>query len=183
MRLDSYSDDLRSVADHRTILSSTWRSAAIPTIAPPRPVESQVEVRLLSQLLWFWAEQPDAGFVLSRDKSFQLSTGQICAPIAAWIDRDRWQQLPPEQQMAETPICPNFVVELRRVGDSFHQLNQTMEAYLGEVGMQLGWLIDCEHQSLYIYRPNLPVLCLTHPELVTTAPILPGFVLDWRSLW
>ncbi len=178
MRLDSYSD--------RSILSSTHLSTALP----PRPapllttqIAAQVEVRVLSQLLWFWADQPEAGVVLSRDKTFQLSTGRICSPIAAWIERDRWQQVTPAQQLTDVPVCPNFVVEVRGVGDRFHPLNQTMEAYLQEAGMQLGWLIDCEHRSLYIYCPKAPVLCLTQPELVSTAPILPGFVLDWRSLW
>jgi Uma2 family endonuclease len=211
MRLDSYSDS--------SILSSTiqWAlperkarsmaSISMPTLADmpiqapierEPPIENQVEVRLLSHLMWFWAEQPDTGLVLSRETAFHLLTGQLCAPIAAWVSGDRLnsQSNLQSQQSANSscvsadspvypnfPICPNFVVEIRGSGDRFNTLDQQMQTYLQNPGMQLGWLIDCENRSLYIYRPNKPVLCLSHPELVSTAPILPGFVLDWRSLW
>jgi Uma2 family endonuclease len=175
MRLHSLSDS-----------SLIW---PILTLAPANPqLSAQIEIRLLSQLLWSWSERPDAGYVFGGNTTFQLTTGQNCQPIAAWVSHDRWQRRQVDPDNDQPLICPDFVVELRRRSDRFQAMNLKMESYLREPGIQLGWLIDCEQRSLCIYRPEQPVLCLSEPELVSTAPViseavLPGFVVDWRSLF
>jgi Uma2 family endonuclease len=175
MRLNSFSDS--------SILCPVPDAAPINFHLP-----AQIEIRLLSQLLWSWAERPDAGYVFGGNTSFKLTTGEPCQPIAAWVSRDRWQQRQVDPNQEQPLICPDFVVELRRRSDQFQAMDCKMTAYLREPGVQLGWLIDCEQRSLCIYRPEQPVLCLSEPELVSTAPVipealLPGFVVDWRSLF
>jgi Uma2 family endonuclease len=81
-----------------------------------------------------------------------------------------------------SPLCPDFVVELRSQSDDLETLKAKMEEYIAN-GAQLGWLIDPLEKKVYVYRPLEEVICLENPETVSGEPVLPGFVLDVRRLW
>jgi Uma2 family endonuclease len=57
-----------------------------------------------------------------------------------------------------------------------------MQQYLRN-GAQLGWLLDPESRTVYVYRPNQPVEDLTEPIQLTGDPELPGFVLELAEIW
>lgn len=57
-----------------------------------------------------------------------------------------------------------------------------MQEYLDN-GAQLGWLIDPYERTVYSYRPGQPVERLENPETLSGEPLLPGFVLEVRTLW
>ena len=61
-------------------------------------------------------------------------------------------------------------------------LQAKMEEYLAN-GAALGWLIDPLEKQLYIYRPDIELLCLNNPATVSGEPLLPGFVLDLPRIW
>jgi Uma2 family endonuclease len=81
------------------------------------------------------------------------------SPDASWIKLERWNALSPEQQDKFPPICPDFVVELRSASDNLKPLQEKMQEYMREPGVQLGWLIDRKNRRVYIYRPGLPEEC------------------------
>lgn len=49
-------------------------------------------------------------------------------------------------------------------------------------GCRLGWLIDLDNQTTYVYRPNQEKEEITGLGQLSGEAVLPGFVLDLSSL-
>jgi Uma2 family endonuclease len=81
-----------------------------------------------------------------------------------------------------TPICPDFVVEVRSSTDRLSDQQAKMLEYM-ESGARLGWLIDPFERRAYVYRPDSPVERLDNPERISGDPVLPGFSLDLVAIW
>jgi Uma2 family endonuclease len=132
--------------------------------------------------LYIWTRQDGTGICFDSSTGFKLSMGDR-SPDASWIKLERWNILSQEQQDKFAPICPDFVVELRSASDNLKPLQEKMQAYMREPGVQLGWLIDRKNRRVYIYHPNLPEECLENPATVSGDPVLPGFVLNMSRIW
>ncbi|GAA6623278.1 Uma2 family endonuclease [Scytonema sp. NUACC26] len=137
----------------------------------------------LALQLGFWAEQDGTGLCFDSSTGFKLSTGAERSPDVSWMKLERWNSLSEEQQEKFSPICPDFVVELRSPSDNLKPLKEKMEEYMREPGIQLGWLIDRKNRKVYIYRPGMPEECLDNPATVSGDSVLPGFVLDMSKVW
>ena len=109
-----------------------------------------------------WSEQDGTGLAFSSSTGFKLSTGAERSPDASWMKLEGWNALSPEQKQRFAPICPEFVVELSSPSDNLKPLQEKMQEYMREPGIQLGWLIDLLHRG----------------ELV-----LPGFILNMSKVW
>jgi Uma2 family endonuclease len=133
--------------------------------------------------LGIWAEQDGTGICFDSSTGFKLSTGADRSPDASWMKLERWNSLSEEQQEKFAPICPDFVIELRSPSDKLKPLQEKMEEYMREPGVQLGWLIDRINRQVYIYLPGVPVECLDNPGSVSADSILPGFVLNMTKVW
>ena len=130
----------------------------------------------LSGQLWLWNQQTGLGEGFGSSTGFRLPNGAIRSPDAAWVRLERWQSLTPEQRKRYVPLCPDFVVELRSASDELMDLQAKMREYL-ENGLQLGWLLDPETETVEIYRSNQAVELLEKPVNLSGESILPGFVL------
>ncbi|MFB2878614.1 Uma2 family endonuclease [Floridanema aerugineum] len=152
-------------------------------IMPPTGSDSgNREARIIQQLM-NWADKDGTGIAFSSSAGFTLSTGAERSPDASWIKLERWNSLTPEQQQKFAPICPDFVVELRSPSDNLKPLQEKMEEYMREPGIQLGWLIDRKNRQVYIYCPNQAVEILDNPETVSGDRVLSGFVLNMNKVW
>jgi Uma2 family endonuclease len=80
------------------------------------------------------------------------------------------------------PLAPDFVVELRSEKDRLSKLQEKMEEYRAN-GVRLGWLLDPQKQRVEIYRPGQDVEILADPKTLSGEDVLPGFVLDMRSIF
>jgi Uma2 family endonuclease len=158
------------------------RFGEISIMSPTGSESGNREVNILGPL-WVWSEQDGTGIAFSSSAGFKLSTGADRAPDAAWIKLERWNALSPEQQQRFAPICPDFVVELRSPSDNLKPLQEKMQEYMDEEGIQLGWLIDRKNRKVYIYRPGMPVECLDNPVSLSGEPVLPGFILNLAKIW
>lgn len=136
----------------------------------------------LATQLGVWTEQDGTGIGFDSSSGFTLPNGATRSPDAAWIKLDRWNALTPEQQASFAPICPDFVIELRSASDSLTRLQAKMTEYI-ENGTGLGWLIDRQNQTVYVYRPSQEPQSLSSPETVSGDPELPGFVLRLTKIW
>ncbi len=136
----------------------------------------------LTVQLGIWVEQDKTGIGFDSSTGFTLPNGAERSPDAAWITLDRWNALPLEQREKFAPISPDFIVELRSPSDSLNTLQNKMQEWIDN-GVKLGWLIDRKHRKVYIYRPGVDVECLDHPDTVSGAPVLPGFVLNISKIW
>jgi Uma2 family endonuclease len=129
-----------------------------------------------------WVEKDGTGIGFDSSTAFILPNGAKRAPDLAWLKRERWEALTRPEREAFPPLCPDFMVELRSPSDSLATLQAKMEEYLAN-GAALGWLIDPLEKQVYVYRPDLEMLCLNNPDTISGEPVLPGFVLEVQRLW
>jgi Uma2 family endonuclease len=151
-------------------------------IMPPTGGESGRRNADLGIQLGNWAKRDGSGVVFDSSTGFVLPNGAERSPDAAWIRRERWDALSPEQRERFPPLCPDFVIELRSPTDSLPELCAKMEEYR-QCGAQLGWLIDPFERRVYVYRPSAGVLTLDEPETLSAEPVLPGFALDLSEFY
>ena len=127
--------------------------------------------------LWFWNRQTQLGKVFSSSTIFRLPNGGDRSPDVAWIAKERWELLTPEEQEKFPPICPDFVIELRSRTDSLTQLQAKMQEYLNS-GLRLGWLINPQEQQVEIYRSNQTLEIVKLPTTLSGENVLPEFILN-----
>jgi Uma2 family endonuclease len=127
--------------------------------------------------LGVWNRQTGLGFTFSSSTIFKLPNGADRSPDAAWIRRERWEALTPEQRRKFPPIAPDFVIELRSATDSLEMLREKMREYL-DAGVRLGWLINPQQQQVEIYRVGQEVEVRNLPADLSGEDVLPGFSLS-----
>jgi Uma2 family endonuclease len=146
-------------------------------IMPPvGGVSGNREAALISRV-WTWNESTELGYVFSSSTIFRLPNGGDRSPDVAWIKRERWETLTPEEQEKFPPLCPDFAIELRSRTDSLKVLQEKMEEYLNS-GLRLGWLIDPQQERVEIYRLNQPVEIVSFPTQLSGETVLLGFTLE-----
>jgi Uma2 family endonuclease len=137
----------------------------------------------ISYFLVKWVEEEGGnGIPFDSSTGFRLPSGADRSPDAAWVSRERWESLTPQQRKGFVPLCPDFVVELRSQSDSLPKLQIKMLEYLDN-GAKLGWLIDPQNRQVEIYRPGRDVEVLENPTELSGEDVLPGFILNLRRMW
>jgi len=137
-------------------------------------------LRIASQLDQ-WSER-FGGRSFDSSTLFRLPNGAKRSPDASWISMERWKALTKEDRKKFPPLCPDFLIELRSETDRLDELHAKMNEYLS-VGLRLGWLIDPLQNRVHVYRPDKQPEVLTMPDSVSCDEILPGFVLDLKTVW
>lgn len=167
-------------------LNEEWRiemsSDGELVIMAPTGGESGQRNFKLTTIFGNWVEADGTGVGFDSSTMFTLPNGAKRSPDAAWISKSRWDALTAEEKDEFSPICPDFVIELRTPTDRLKRLQAKMEEYIAN-GAQLGWLIDPLEKKVYIYRPGVGVEVLDQPEFVSGEPLLAGFILPVAKLW
>jgi len=127
--------------------------------------------------LGIWNRQSNLGYTFSSSTVFKLPNGGDRSPDAAWIRRERYSALTPEQRRKFPPIAPDFVIELRSATDNLQMLRAKMQEYM-DAGVQLAWLINPQQQQVEIYRPGKDVELRNLPTELSGENVLPGFSLN-----
>ncbi|MEH2065847.1 MAG: Uma2 family endonuclease [Nostoc sp.] len=127
--------------------------------------------------LGIWNRQTGLGYTFSSSTIFKLPNGGDRSPDAAWIQREGWQVLTPEQRPKFPPIAPDFVIELRSATDDLEMLRSQMQEYMN-AGVQLGWLINPQQEQVQIYRQKQDVEVRNLPTQLSGENVLPGFGLS-----
>lgn len=135
----------------------------------------------LSVRLEYWADQDGTGLAFDSSTLFQLPNGAYRSPDAAWIPLERWDALSPEQRETFSPICPDFVVELRSHSDTLRSVQDKMQEYM-ENGARLGWLIDPKGKQVEVYRRGQEKERLQAPSSLSGEEVLSGFVLNLNRI-
>ena len=136
----------------------------------------------LTAQLGMWNRDEALGVAFDSSTGFTLPNAAVCSPDASWLKRDRWDALTQEQKERFSPVCPDFVVELRSDTDCLKRLQEKMREYRDN-GARLGWLIDLETRQVEIYRPNQEVEVLESPVTLSGENVLPEFVLNLEPIW
>lgn len=136
--------------------------------------------KLLARLV-VWAEADGSGVVFDSSTGFILPNGAERAPDASWLRRERWDALGSDRQQRLVSVVPEFVLELRSPTDSVVELRAKMQEYMDN-GAELGWLIETDPPRATVYRRGAEPQVLDAPDVLRGDPVLPGFVLDLKSL-
>jgi Uma2 family endonuclease len=129
-----------------------------------------------------WNRKYQLGEVFDSSTCFKLPNGANRSPDVAWIKKDRWDALTPEQQKKFPPIAPDFVLELMSPSDELKDTQAKMQEYIDNQ-VKLGWLINPQARQVEIYRQNQPMEILDSPTELSGEDILPGFILDLQIVW
>jgi len=146
-------------------------------IMPPVGGESGNRESNLMIDVGIWNRQIELGYTFSSSTIFKLPNGGNRSPDVAWIKKERWEALTPEQKRKFPPIAPDFVIELRSATDDLKTLREKMVEYM-DAGVKLGWLINPQHQQVEIYRLGKEVELRNLPTTLLGEDILLGFSLS-----
>ena len=151
-------------------------------IMPPTGGETGARSGRVTAQLILWADRDGSGVVFDSSTGFELPNEAIRSPDAAWVARTRLAQLTRSQKQKFIPLAPDFVVEIKSQTDSMRVLQAKMREFVA-TGTRLGWLIDPQERTVYVYRPHATVRRVDGPATLAGEPVLPGFTLDLRPVW
>ena len=113
---------------------------------------SDGNAEIVSQLRSWWKTHR-RGRVFDGTGGFFLRDGSMLNPDASYVLPQKLKGLTKDDLTGFPRLCPDFVVELLSVSDSFPKAQQKMERWI-ENGATLGWLIDPYKKKVYIYEPG-----------------------------
>jgi Uma2 family endonuclease len=149
-------------------------------IMPPASWESSEKNGDLFGEVWTWNRQTGLGKVLDSSGGYVLPNGALRSADVTWIGQVKVNTIPPGVAFPE--LVPDFVIELRSSkGDSLTKLQEKMIEYRDN-GVRLGWLINPQQKQVEIYRLGKDVEILEAPTTLSGEDVLPGLVLDLRSI-
>jgi len=136
----------------------------------------------LTQVLGAWADQDGRGYAFDSNTGFTLPDGSMRSPDAAWVLAARWDAMSDEDKDRFSPLCPDFIIELRSQSDSLPVLEAKMVKWIAN-GAQVAWLIDPDRQAVAIYRPGQQPEVHHYPTSVQGDGPVTGFELVMARIW
>ena len=167
--------------DNRDLRFERTASGGLIIMPPTGSETGNFNIDLSCQLQSWSRQNKHLGPAFDSSTGFKLPDGTDISPDAAWMRRDRWDALTPEEKDKFAPICPDFVVELRSTTDSLEKLRAKMKVYVKN-GARLGWLLDRKNRKVEISRQGSDVEILDSPATLSGEDVLPGFVLDLSDI-
>ena len=136
----------------------------------------------VTHILTGWAEADGRGYCFDSSTGFTLPDGSMRMPDASWVEAKRWDAMSEADQERFSPICPEFVIEIRSKSDRLKTLQAKMEMWIAN-GAQVAWLIDPERKVVAIYRPGDSPEVLHEPNSVQGSGPVAGFELVMARVW
>lgn len=171
----------RFCQDNRDLNIERNAQREIIIMSPTYAKTGLINLRIATQLD-VWNETARLGVAFDSSAGFTLPDGSVRSPDVSWMTQDKWNALTEAEQESFAPVCPDFVLELKSKTDRLTDLQDKMNSYLTN-GVKLGWLIDWEASTVYIYERGAELR--THTDLsvpLSADPVLPGFQLDFDRL-
>ena len=155
-------------------------------IMTPASNESDEASAEISRQIGNWIRSGIGGMLQGSSGGFDLPQGPIRSPDAGWLSKERLATLTPEQRSQSfKPIAPEFLVEVRSPSQELpHQQRKMVEWLQG--GMVLGWLVDPEAETVYIYREGDSdelVELVERPDELSAEPTCPGLTISFEYVW
>jgi Uma2 family endonuclease len=136
----------------------------------------------IGRMLGNWTEEDGRGYAFDSNTGFSLPDGSMLSPDASWVMALRWNALTEEQKDTYSPICPEFVIELRSPSDRLAPLQQKMQAWIAN-GAELAWLVDPTRKVVEIYRPEQKMEAQEGQSAAYGDGVVGGFVLELGKVW
>jgi Uma2 family endonuclease len=129
-----------------------------------------------------WALVDGTGISFDSSSGFTLPDRSVLSPDASWIENKKWELVSEQDKDRFTPICPDFVIEVRSKSDSIDDLREKMKVWIKN-GVQLAWLIDPRDHVTFVYRSEKEEQRIDGMnEKILGEGIVQGFALDLSLL-
>ncbi len=172
MRFCAANDDLRVERD---------ANGEILVMTPAGNRTGRINAEIIVEL-GAWAKSDGRGYFFDSNTGFTLPDGSMRSPDAAWVRKTRWDALNPQDQERFSPICPEFIIELRSPSDNLGELQARMEQWIAN-GVEVAWLIDPIEHMVSVYRPGDSPEVRYHPTSVQGSGVMAGFELVMARVW
>src|SRR6266699_3848423 len=146
-------------------------------IMPPAGAETGYRNMDLGAQLTVWSKRDGCGRPFDSNTEFILPNGAALAPDASWVSKKRLEPFTKEQKKRFLKLCPEFVVELTSPTDRLPKLKAKMREWIGN-GAALGWLIDADRRTVFVYRPGQEPEELVGVDSVSGEGPVAGFRLE-----
>ncbi len=129
-----------------------------------------------------WWRAHRRGYVYSVDTGFYLPDGSMMSPDAAYVTQEKVDRYTARDHKSFPRVCPDFIIELRSESDSLASTKEKMQRWM-ENGASLGWLIDPDSRSVFVYAIAHTAPTLVSELMVKGSGPVAGFQLDLAELW
>lgn len=134
-----------------------------------------------------WANHGGGGLAAGPDAGFNVIDPQGGEPMRnpdiSWISAEQFEAMGGALQLEGFwNVCPAFVVEVRSPRDSLAAQRRRMADWM-RFGAQLGWLVDVQGRSVWVYRPGEEPERVERPAVVGGESVLEGFAFDFTPVW
>jgi len=152
-------------------------------VVPPAGLESDHRSLDIGTQLRVWSKRTKTGHAFGSSAEFILPTKAAYSPDAAWVSNQRLRQLTPTQKRTFPPVVPEFVIEAMSPSDRLRAAQAKMQDWIAG-GVDLAWLIDGDHQTVYVYRKGQSKAEKKTgiKKLAGDGPVA-GFVLNLTDIW
>ncbi len=151
-------------------------------VMPPTGGETSNRNNELARQLGNWSRRDGRGRAFDSNAEYLLPDGSALSPDASWVDRERLASLTREQKRKFPPVVPDFIVELVSPSDRLSAVRKKMESWIVN-GVKLGWLLDPDRRTAYVYRPRHEPEKPIEPTVLKGEGPVAGFVLDLTDIW
>jgi Uma2 family endonuclease len=146
-------------------------------------MESDYRNLKLAAKLDAWSEVDGGGKSFGPSAQFLLPDGAALSPDAAWVSNAALARFSAKQRKGFVHLVPEFIVEVMSPSDRLREAQEKMRQWVAN-GVQLGWLIDGDARTIYVYRPGEaePEVLVGVGEIAGEGPVA-GFVLPLEAIW
>lgn len=151
-------------------------------IVPPAGSEGAYRSGEAFRMLGNWALNDGSGKAFDSSSEFILPDGSALSPDASWVSDKSLYRLSRQERKKFPHLSPEFVIEVMSASDRLKAAKAKMELWIAN-GVQLAWLIDADHETVYVYRKGKqPISRKGIQELAAEGPVK-GFVMKLASIW
>ncbi|MCW3107613.1 MAG: hypothetical protein JWQ09_2119 [Segetibacter sp.] len=151
-------------------------------IMPPAGLESDSNSSNIAAEIYNWNKLTKSGKSFGSSAGFTLPDKSVRSPDAAWLSKEKWESLSADERKKFGHISPDFIVEVMSPSDDLAYLQNKMQLWIKN-GVRLGWLVDTESKTAYVYRADGSVSKInSFNQTLTGEDVLPGFSFDLNTL-
>ena len=180
----------------------TVRSEPLPLLDLWMPDEWPLDDAALAQLRernpdWAFDPGPDGGLQIN-DPNEAESGGAlneealinpeapgaptVMSAAASWVSDERLKEAERSNASGTIEAVPNFVAEIRSGSQPLAALQNKMLRWIYH-GVQLGWLLDPDMRTVWIYREGRPPEQAVNPRQLSGEDVMKGFTLELDQIW
>lgn len=116
-------------------------------------------------------------------KRFELPDGSMRSPDAAWIKKEKWNNLSRKERSEFLPFAPDFLVEVMSASDKLTAAQAKMNKWIQNGTRLAWWLIHSKKRITFIYRADGTVDKVEgFDKKLSGENVLPGFEFDLSVL-